>query len=321
MAPTQAPSTTPPITLDQIFEYTSATHTYAIRWTSLGHPSTPPLVFIHGTPWSSVVWHQFALSLAQSYHVYLFDNPGFGASPLGRPLAEASVTEAQELDADLARQTEVYAALFKSWEKNPQEGWNGRKPGVVAHDHGGLMALRGHLLHNLQYSKLCLIDVVALPSVDGKKKPFFELVSGNREVFEDERWSDGNGRLWEGLVEGYVRDAAYRELSGEVMEELKEPWTERGVEGRRGFVRQLVGAARRDVRGVEARYGEIASNMKVRVIWGRDDRWLPVETAKRLANALGEDVGCVRVIEEAGHLIMYDQPGRLGVELALWAAE
>ncbi|KPI40665.1 uncharacterized protein AB675_10825 [Cyphellophora attinorum] len=309
------------ISLDRSFSYESATHSYDIKWTSLGSPSSPPLIFIHGTPWSSIVWHQFALSLAHSHHVYLFDNPGFGSSPLGRPLPGVAISEAEELDADLARQSEVYAALYKYWERNKSEGWNGRNPSVVAHDHGGLMALRGHLLHDLQYSKLCLIDVVAIPSPDGRKKPFFELVSENRGVFEDERWSDANGRLWEGLVEGYIRDAAYRELDAGVMAQLKEPWTKRGIEGRKGFVRQTVGAARRDVSAVESRYAEVAGKMRVRIIWGGEDRWLPAETAGRLADALGEDEGCVRVIEEAGHLIMYDQPARLGIELALWAAE
>jgi hypothetical protein len=44
--------------------------------------------------------------------------------------------------------------MFKMWEKT--EKWSGR-PHVIAHDHGGLMALRANL-----YDSLCLIDVVAI---------------------------------------------------------------------------------------------------------------------------------------------------------------
>jgi pimeloyl-ACP methyl ester carboxylesterase len=58
--------------------------------------------------------------------------------------------------------------------------------------------------------------------------------------------------------------------------------------------------------------------MPVRVIWGKEDRWIPVEIAKRLKEKL--DAKDVVVIEGAGHLVMYDQEGRLGVELGWWLA-
>lgn len=325
----QSSSSSSDLPLDRTFKHATSTQAYSIAYTTLGSHSSPPLVFIHGTPWSSIVWTPFARSLAHDFHVYLFDNPGFGASPLGEALPNVQLSEAEALDADLKAQSEVYAALVQHWANDVAEGWNGRKPHVVAHDHGGLMAMRGLLVHGLEYASLCLMDVVVIPSKDGKKKPFFELMSENRSVFEDERWSDGSGRLWEGLVEGYIRDAAHEVLDGHVLEKLKEPWTKRGVAGRRGFVRQMVGAARRDVGEVVGRYAEVCGGkdrmLPVRIIWGAEDRWLPVETAERLARSLGMDEKgvreSVRAIEGAGHLIMYDQPARLGVELGSWLNE
>ena len=315
------------ISLDSTFTHRTNTQTYTLRYTSLGSPSSPPLIFIHGTPWSSIVWHPFALSLASQFHVYLFDNPGFGTSRLPTPLPDAKLSAEEELDADLKEQSAVYAALFKSWQNSEDEGWNGRKPHVIAHDHGGLMALRALLLHDCRYASLCLIDVVAIPQPFGEKKSLFQLVAENRSVFEDERLADGEGRIFEGLVDGYIRDAAYTKLEEGVVEALKEPWTRRGAVGRKGFVRQMVQAYNRDVHEVAGRYKEVAGLLKgnLRVIWGMEDRWIPCETAERLVKTLGADGAergdKVRLIENAGHLIMLDQPGRLGVELGLWLAE
>ncbi|PLB50032.1 alpha/beta hydrolase [Aspergillus steynii IBT 23096] len=295
------------IPLTETFSFSTTTHSYNIRWTSLGNANAPPLIFIHGTPWSSRVWHTYALSFAKYFHVYLFDNPGFGESPLGQPLPDKAETLTKEiaLDADLAQQSEAFAALYKSWE----EGWPQaqRKPHVVAHDHGGLMALRANLLHGCEYASLCLIDVVALGPFG---QPLFKLVAENAGVFEAL-----TGPVFEGVVESYIRDAAYKELSRETMEMLKWPWLV-SEEGRRGFVRQMVQANSRSTEEVEGRYHEVGRKMPVRVIWGKEDKWIPVETAQRLKDKLeGQDVV---VIEEGGHLLMYDQEGRLGVELGWW---
>ncbi|KAB8233184.1 alpha/beta fold hydrolase [Aspergillus alliaceus] len=295
-----------PIPLPQTFHHTTQTHTYTIRWTSLGDPTSPPLIFLHGTPWSSHVWKPYALSLATYLHVYLFDNPGFGTSPLGQPLPSKkdTITPKEALDADLAQQSAVFAALYNLWAQE----WNQyNKAHIVAHDNGGLMSLRAHLLHGCQYASLCLIDVVACGPFG---KPLFKLVAENEGVF-----NELTGAVFEGVVEGYIRDAAVKELDKRTMEVLKGPWVA-GEAGRRGFVRQMVQANSRSTEEVEGRYAEVGERMPVRIIWGREDKWIPVETAERLRAMLrARDVV---VIERAGHLVMYDQGERLGLELGWW---
>ncbi|OAP62901.1 hypothetical protein AYL99_02128 [Fonsecaea erecta] len=301
----------PPSTVEltQTFHHSTALYDYHIRWTSLGSEALPPLVFVHGTPWSSRVWSTYAQSLANYFHVYLFDNPGFGESPLGTPRKDATtINAAVALDADLAQQSEVFAALYKSWELGWQQQ-RSKAAHVVAHDHGGLMALRAHLLHGCEFRSLCLIDVVAVGPFG---QPLFKLVAQNEGVF-----NALTGPVFEGVVEAYVRDAAYRELGRETMEMLKRPWiaTE---DGRKGFVRQMVQANSRSTDEVEGRYHEVSRNMPVRIIWGQEDKWIPVETAQTLKEKLGAKDEDVVVIDGAGHLIMYDQPGRLGIELGWW---
>lgn len=297
-------SPTSNIELTQSFHHCTATHSYHIRWESLGDPGLPPLIFVHGTPWSSRVWSTYAQSFAKYFHVYLFDNPGFGDSPLGKPLegSEGTISKKTALDADLALQTEVFAALYEFWSL----GWQ-QKAHVVAHDHGGLMSLRANIIHGCDYASLCLINVVALGPFG---QPLFKLVAENEGVF-----TALTGPVFEGVVEAYIRDAAHKDLGKETMAILKSPWTS-SDEGRRGFVRQMIQANSRSTEEVEAKYPEVGEKIPVQIIWGKEDRWIPAETAERLKEKLHAER--VVLIEDAGHLVMYDQEGMLGVELGWW---
>ena len=119
------------ISLDQTSQYSTSVYHYDIRWTCLGDAKSPPLIFVHGTPRSSRVWHPYAQSLARYFRVYLFDNPGFGQSPLGKPnpdRKETTISKEVALDVDLAQQSEVFAALYKSWSKH----WSPREKAVAA---------------------------------------------------------------------------------------------------------------------------------------------------------------------------------------------
>jgi pimeloyl-ACP methyl ester carboxylesterase len=298
-------TTSDPTALTENFHYENATHSYDIKWCSLGNPDSPPVVFIHGTPWSSRVWKPFALALSRQFRVYLFDNPGFGESRLEQELPGKPFTpknEVQKLDADLARQSEVFRALFKSWGKD----WNGRKAHVIAHDHAGLMSLRAYLLHDCHYASLCLIDVVAIGPFG---QPLFKTVAENPQNFQ--QLPD---MAFEGILESYIRNAAHSKLSEEAMDMLKAPWMKEG--GKASFIRQLCQANSRSTEEVERRYAEVGQNIPIKIIWGAEDNWILVETATRLGNALHAKE--VVQVEQAVHLIMYDQPAQLGVELGSW---
>jgi pimeloyl-ACP methyl ester carboxylesterase len=299
------------IELTESFHHRTSTHTFTIAWRALGSPTSPPLIFIHGTPWSSQVWTPYALALSHKYHVYVFDNPGFGASPLEVPIPGEfqPKDKVEELDADLARQSSVFAALSKHWEESEEQGWKGRRPHVIAHDHAGLMSLRAYLLHGCRYASLCLVDVVAIGPFG---QSLFDVVKHKPSYF-----LQLPDMAFEGILESYIRQAASSELGTETMEMLKAPWLKPG--GKEGFVRQLCQAGYRSTDEVEGRYGEVGAGVPVKVIWGKEDRWIGVETAARL----GEKIGAkeVVVVEGAGHLVMYDQGAQLGVELGVWLSE
>jgi pimeloyl-ACP methyl ester carboxylesterase len=49
-----------------------------VRYATFGEG--PPLVLVHGTPFSSYVWRKVAPALAQTSSVYVFDLLGYGSS-------------------------------------------------------------------------------------------------------------------------------------------------------------------------------------------------------------------------------------------------
>lgn len=281
--------------LTQSFRYEDR---YLIRWTRIGPRAAQPVVFIHGTPWSSRLWAPFAIALSSTYSVYLFDNPGYGES---QTFGEGTTEQAN--DGSLEKQAEVFAALLEHWQLE-------KPPHVIAHDNAGLCSLRTTLTHDIKYRSLCLVDVVA---VGPWGSPFFKLMSQNIEVFQ--KIPAG---MFEGIVRGCIRDAAFKPLKASAEDMLAKPWLSDGQHGQTGFIRQLCQAAQRQSSDIEPQYRKVGdSGLPVKIIWGKDDQWIPVERAEKLRGLIGGNTE-VAIVEDAGHLIHLDQPERLMAELVLF---
>ncbi|SFP30874.1 Pimeloyl-ACP methyl ester carboxylesterase [Amycolatopsis arida] len=251
-----------------------------VRWARFG--AGPPVVLLHGTPFSSLVWRDVAAALAGTHEVFVWDMPGYGRSTM-RP----------EQDVSLARQAEVFTALLAHWELTA--------PSVVAHDFGGAVALRATLLHGATYRRLALVDPVALRPWGSE---FFRLVREHAAVFE--RLPPD---LHRALVREYVRSAAHRGWRPETLDALVEPWL--GPEGQPAFYRQVAQADQRYTDEVQDRYGEL--DLPVLVCWGAEDTWIPAAKGRELAAAIpGAEL---RLIPAAGHLVQEDAPARLTAEL------
>jgi pimeloyl-ACP methyl ester carboxylesterase len=242
------------------------------------------VVFCHGTPWSSALWAPIADALSAERTVYLWDMLGYGTS---------SNTDG---DVSLAAQGRVLADLITHWQL--------ATPDVVAHDYGGAVALRAHLLHGAAYRSLALVDVVALAPWGSD---FFRLVAANAPVF-----AALPSALHHALLREYVAGAAHRPLRAEDLDRLVAPW--QGESGQAAFYRQIAQADQRYTDEVEPLYATldlpVQSSGAPRTPGSRSTR------AHRLAGAVpgaGLDL-----VPDAGHLIQLDAPERLTAILQRW---
>ncbi|MFE6476312.1 alpha/beta fold hydrolase [Streptomyces rochei] len=261
---------------------TFAGSTGSVRWNRLGESGRPPLVLLHGTPFSSYVWRAVARSLARDHQVFVWDMPGYGMSQMSAGQ-----------DVSLAAQGRVFTELLAHWGLT--------EPVVVAHDFGGAVALRAHLLHGAAYRALALVDPVALAPWGS---PFFRLVREHAEVFE--RLPPA---LHGALVREYVGSASSPGLHPTVLERLVRPWL--GERGQAAFYRQIAQADQRHTDEIQDRYPAIG--VPALVCWGEDDAWIPVTKGRELAAAVPG--ARWEPVPGAGHLVQEDAPAELTAAL------
>ncbi|MFD7104387.1 alpha/beta fold hydrolase [Streptomyces celluloflavus] len=267
--------------LDREFHSSSGT----VRWASFGTGAAgaPPVVLLHGTPFSSYVWRRIARDLAARHQVFVWDMPGYGASAMHAGQ-----------DVSLAAQAVVFGELLAHWELPA--------PAVVAHDFGGCVALRAHLLHGARYDRLALVDPVALAPWGS---PAYRLLGAHSEVF-----AQLPPALHRALVREYLASASHPGLPPAVLDRLVEPWCT--AQGQAAFYRQIAQNDQRMTDEVQGRYGELT--LPTLVCWGAQDSWIPAAKGHELAAAVPG--ARLRLIEGAGHLVQEDAPDRLTAELS-----
>jgi pimeloyl-ACP methyl ester carboxylesterase len=256
-----------------------------VAWTRMG--SGPAVVLCHGTPFSSRIWRPFAEALSADHAVYLWDMPGYGAS-----------SKDPEHRVDLGVQGELLCDLIAEWGLD--------RPHVVAHDLGGAVSLRAHLLHGAAYRSLMLVDVVAIPPTGSL---FFRFVQEHPGVM-----ADLPAYVHRAILGEYIQGASHRGLRADDLDELVSPWTT--AEGQPAFYRQIEQTDERFLEEIEARLGEI--DIPVRIVWGADDAWIAPETGRRLCDLIAP--ATLKLVEGAGHLVHYDAPVALADELRSWLA-
>ncbi|HEY2190799.1 MAG TPA: alpha/beta hydrolase [Actinomycetospora sp.] len=244
-----------------------------VRWGALGEGD--PLVLVHGTPFSSVVWRRIAPHLARRRRVYAFDLLGYGVSD-----------KHENQDVSLGVQNELFAALL--------DHWGLARPDVVAHDFGGATALRTHLLDGHDYRTLTLIDPVAL-SPSGSQ--LVQAARGHADAY-----AAMPPYVHEAVLRAYVAAGVRRTLDDAEMRRYLDPWL--GEVGQPAFYRQIAQMHDRYTDAIQDRFGEL--RCPVTILWGAQDAWIPVARAYDLADRiLGADL---RVVDDAGHLLQEDSP-------------
>ena len=92
------------------------------------------------------------------------------------------------------------------------------------------------------------------------------------------------------------------EMTDAELEPYLAPWL--GETGQPAFYRQIAQMDMRHTDEVEPQYGTV--RCPVRLLWGQEDEWIPVERGRQLSRLLPE---CdYREVPGAGHLMQEDAP-------------
>ncbi|MEM9549779.1 MAG: alpha/beta hydrolase [Pseudomonadota bacterium] len=233
-----------------------------------------PLVLAHGWPWSSFSWHRLIPALARDYSVHWYDMPGFGRSEMDGPRAPA-------LDV----QGEVFGEML--------DRWGLYTPLVIAHDFGGAVTLRAHLLHARDYAGWILMNVVAMRPWGSA---FFDHVGRHVPAFEGLP-----PHIHAAVVGAYIDGALTRPLQDDDRAHLIAPWLD--AAGQAAFYRQFALADERFTAEIEPQFGNLRS--PAAVLWGTEDPWIPLARGGALARAIGVDL---LPMEGLGHLPQLESP-------------
>ncbi len=243
-----------------------------VAWGTIGEGK--PLVLIHGTPFSSQVWRKIAPLLATHWKLYFFDLVGYG---LSEKQSEQSVS--------LNIQNELLTQLFIEWGLDT--------PDVLCHDFGGTTALRAHYLNGIRYSKLTIIDPVAIAPWGS---PFVQHVRQYEAAF-----SGLPAFAHDALLREYLQSSVYSKLNDDTLKIYMQPW--QGIQGQAAFYRQIAQMDQYYTDQIETLYTQMDN---IHILWGENDQWIPLSQGKLFADRVAN--GNLTIVPNSGHLMQEDAP-------------
>ena len=172
--------------------------------------------------------------------------------------------------------------------------WNLRAPTVLAHDFGGAVALRAHLLHKRDFERLVLMNVVAMRPWGSD---FFAHVGRHIDAF-----TGLPDHIHRAVAEAYMRGALAHPIPEDDISALLAPWLT--PEGRTSFYRQFAQADE----AFTAEFEPLLRAMRcpTATLWGADDPWIPLARGEELATRIGQDA--LTPLPGLGHLPQLEAP-------------
>ncbi len=261
------------------------TFTFEERYVKFGVSGNgPPLIVVHGTPWSSYNMRHLIEPLSDSFTTYYFDLIGYGQS------------DKSNGDVSLGIQNEILARLIKFWGLE--------SPAIIGHDFGGATVLRTHLLNKQDFEKIVLIDPV---SISPWGSPFFQHVKAHETAF-----AGVPDYIHEAIVRAYINTAAFTPIPEDTLERTVLPWT--GEDGKAAFYRQIAQANELHTDEVQSEYSQITRPLMI--LWGTEDAWIPIERGRLLHNSIPSS--SFHEIPNAGHLVIEEKPELLVEKIRLF---
>lgn len=247
----------------------------AVRYGVIGNG--PPVVFVHGTPWSSFNLRHLIEAISKDFTAYYYDLIGYGQS------------DKSPGDVSLGIQNQLLDHLL--------DHWGLENPAIVGHDFGGTTALRTHLISGRDFDKIVLIDPVA---VSPWGSPFFQHVKAHEMAF-----AGVPDYIHEAIVRAYVKTAAFKPIEDAILDMIVLPWI--APDGKAAFYRQIAQANSGYTDEMQPLYDQITR--PVLILWGFEDTWIPLERGEILHDMIPGSL--LHLIPDAGHLVIEEQPDQL----------
>jgi len=245
-----------------------------------------PVVFLHGTPSSSLIWRNVAPRVAQQgFRAQVFDLLGFGLSE--RPLDP-------QVDTSMSAQVGILKAMLDHWGIDRFH--------LVAHDIGGGIAQRFGVFHSERLISLTMIDVV---SYDSYPSP--------RTKQQMEQGLEALAKAPDDTHRCHFRDWLLSAVQD------KDSFAGGPLETYLDYISGCIGQPslfQHQVRHYDPVHTlEVADRLSelgqlpVQIIWGADDAWQVVDWGHKLHRAIPGSR--LTVLDACGHFAPEDQPEKI----------
>jgi len=253
------------------------------RMAAGAHGNGEPVVLLHGTPSSSLIWRQIAPRLVEGGNwVHVFDLLGFGESE--RP-------QRPEVNTSISAQVPVLEKMLAHWDLERFH--------LVAHDIGGGIAQRFGVFHPSRLKSLTMIDVVSFDSYPSPRTRQ-QMQQGLEALIK---------------VPEVTHRAHFREWLLSAVHH-KQRFEEGPLDTYLDYISGPIGQGslfQHQVRHYDPVHTlEIADRLSVlgqlpvQLIWGTEDRWQTPDWAHRLHAAIPGSR--LTLLDNCGHFAPEDQP-------------
>ncbi|KEF57876.1 uncharacterized protein A1O9_05797 [Exophiala aquamarina CBS 119918] len=242
-----------------------------------------PVVLIHGTPSSSLIWRNILPHLVTAgFKVYVFDLLGYGLSE--RPWDPA-------IDTSISGQVPLLEGLL--------DHWGLRTTHVVAHDIGGGIAQRFAISSPQRVRSLTMIDTVSFDSYPSKRTK--QQMENGLEFLIKAKDEDHRVHFKKWLLSAVHNPQNLADTSLDTyLDYICGPIGQASF-----FQHQVRHYDPKHTTEVAGHYHEL-SKLPVKLIWGNADTWQVTDWARRLHSAIpGSELS---IVDDAGHFSLEDKP-------------
>lgn len=244
-------------------------------------------MLVHGFPSNSYIWRRVAPALSASNHVYVYDLPGQGASE-----------RRDGMDVSDPFQAKVLSSLLRYWDL--------QRPAIVLHDAGCCYGMTAYHYENIRYERIALISAgLMYPCISAATKHAMKHLDAYRTMPVE---------LHELIIRARLGSTTFKPMSEGAIAAYLKPWL--GAEGQALWFNRVAQLSDEHFSLIESKLGPM--DVPVSILWGKEDRWIPVDQAERLKQYITN--ADLHIIDDAGHFLMEDAPEEVSGYLANFLA-